>query len=137
MKPVIIGQQPNSCEDEGTTLPIRPGSSGQFLTELAGGSLDGFDLINVSPFHDPDGFSPLYHRCSAKNMAPLLKGRKVIFLGPAVANAFEIRRSEYNWCSWYEMEFQWAVIPHPSGLNRLYNDPEIRERVLYFLRIES
>ncbi len=142
MKIVFVGQQPNSYEDEGVALPIRPGSSGQRLVTMMGVTPDAFESafirINVSPYHDPEGFSPEYHHTSASNLLPLLEGRRVILLGPAVAKAFKLERSAYEWCKFFDHPSEnvsclMAVIPHPSGLNRLYNDPEIQQRVSQLL----
>lgn len=93
-----------------------------------------FSCVNLSPYYDPDGFSPGYHVASAKNMAPLLAGKRVVLLGPAVAEAFEIPRMKFEWCQWidhpsWDMHAIFTVIPHPSGANRLYNDPQIYSMV--------
>ena len=85
--------------------------------------------------HFPDGFSPKYHIPAIHNLRSLLRGRKVVLLGPAVAEAFEIDRTQYDWCQWFDHP-SWedhhglfCVIPHPSGANRLYNDPQMYEMV--------
>lgn len=139
MKTIIIGQQPAKHEDEGVTLPFGPNTSGARLASMTGVTYrafrQGFDLINLSQFHDPDGFSPEYHRNSFLNLVPLLQGRQVIMLGPAVAKACMISRNEIPaWGEYFDhprAEFIMlvSVIPHPSGLNRLYNDPAITEVV--------
>lgn len=132
---VIVGQQPSRPEDEGTVLPVRPGSSGSRLIQMMGVTEEAFrknfDLINVSPRYDPDGFSCGGHSFipEAMNIRPLLVGRRVVLLGSAVATAFQIERSRYEWCQWFDHP-KWddhhgvfCVIPHPSGMNRVYNDP--------------
>lgn len=136
MKTVFVGQQPNSYADEGSALPIHAGSTGQKLVTMMGVTPAAFEQnfirVNVSAIHDPEGFTPSYHRHSARNMLPLLEGRRVVLLGPAVASAFDWDRNDYTYCRFYDhpdFHILWAVIPHPSGLNRLYNDPEVKRQV--------
>lgn len=141
MKSVFVGQQPNSHADEGTALPVRPGTSGSRLMSMMGLDYTTFKntflRVNVSAIYDPDGFSPSYHQPHAQNLLPLLEGRHVVLLGPAVAEAFKWKRSEYEYCRFYDhphAHLLWAVIPHPSGLNRLYNDPEVVRQVTELLQ---
>jgi len=54
-----------------------------------------------------------------------------------VAEAFSIERRNYNYFHFYdhpEAHFIYAVIPHPSGMNRLYNDPQMQAQVKNFLQ---
>lgn len=136
---IFVGQQPSRYEDEGLVLPVRPGSSGDRIIKMMGiteqAFRDNFDYINVSARYDPDGFSPMYHTREVWNMRSMFRGRKLVLLGPAVAEAFEIERSTYHWCNWFDHP-KWeshhglfCVIPHPSGANRLYNDPGMFEMV--------
>lgn len=139
MRVIFVGQQPSRYEDEGVVLPVRPGSSGDRIIKMMGVTeqafRENFDCINVSARYDPDGFSPAYHTRDVWNMRSLFRGRKVVLLGPAVAEAFEIERGKYEWCQWIDHP-KWEdhhglfmVIPHPSGANRLYNDHFIFEMV--------
>jgi uracil-DNA glycosylase len=139
MRIVFVGQQPSKFEDNGLVLPIRPGSSGDRIVKMMGiteqAFRDNFDCINVSSRHDPDGFDPENHKVDVDNIRSLLRGRKVVLLGPAVAHAFDIDRSMYQWTDWFDHP-KWidhhglfTVIPHPSGANRLYNDPSMFELV--------
>jgi hypothetical protein len=51
-----------------------------------------------------------------------------VLLGRRVATAFGLGAASYFW--WYEMSFgPTVVIPHPSGKNRLWNDPGVADRV--------
>lgn len=136
---IFVGQQPSCHEDEGLVLPVRPGSSGERIIKMMGVTeqafRENFDCINVSARHDPDGFDPDNHRVEADNLRSLLRGRKVVLLGPSVALCFEIERHQFHWCEWFDHP-KWedhhglfTVIPHPSGANRLYNDPGMFEMV--------
>lgn len=140
-KIVIVGQQPASYEDEGNPLPVRPNSTGQRLCQMAGilptSFENAFIRMNVSPRYEPDGFMPEYYRTDVENWLPLLEGKRVILLGPAVASAFAIPRDQYDWAHWFDHPTEHvllSVIPHPSGLNRLYNNPELTSMVGSFLR---
>lgn len=137
---VFIGQQPNSAEDEGNPLPIRPGSTGQRLVQMMGITAEAFERnfirMNVSAHHEPDGFSPEYYRVTVQNILPLLEHRRVILLGPAVASSFGLERKDYDWACWFDHpthNIALSVIPHPSGLNRLYNEHDIWTMVCSFL----
>lgn len=140
LKPVFIGQMPASESDEGEALPQRSGTSGMRIVQMMGIVPEVFNerfvRMNVSPFYDPDGFSPEYNSLQAKNILPLLEHRRVILLGPAVASAFGFTRSSYYWCRWFDHEtlnISFAVMPHPSGRNYLYNEPQIVDMVKRFL----
>ena len=137
---VFIGQQPNSYEDEGLALPCRPGSSGQRLAQMMGVLPEAFETnfirMNVSPHYEPDGFTPEYYRADVLNFLPLLEGKRVVLLGPPVALAFGFERQSYEWAAWFDHpteHVKFAVSPHPSGLNRLYNNPEMMGMVSSFL----
>ena len=137
---MFIGQQPNSYEDQGDPLPIRPNSTGKRLVQMMGitdeAFKENFIRMNVSPFHDPESFNPEYWHYNATNILPLLDGRRVVLLGPAVATAFGFERSSYHYASWFDHPTEhilFGVIPHPSGMNRLYNDPQMHEMVKSFL----
>lgn len=136
---IFVGQQPSRYEDNGLVLPVRPGTSGDRIVKMMGVTEDAFrqnfDCINVSPRHDPDGFDPENHRVEVDNLRSLFRGRKLVLLGPAVAASFGIDRTMYHWCNWFDHP-TWedhhglfCVIPHPSGANRLYNDPGMFEMV--------
>lgn len=141
---VFIGQQPSRLSDEGKTLPIRPGSSGDRLVRMMGITEDAFrkafDCINLNPHYHPDGFESHDNIAAAKNMLPLLRGKRVVLLGPAVAQAFEIDRAAYAYCQFFDHP-SWShhglftVIPHPSGANRLYNNPETYNMVVSTLNM--
>ena len=139
-KTVFIGTQPSSYEDQGNPLPIRPNSTAKRIIQMMGilddGFADNFVRMTVSPFHDPEGFSPEYWAENARNMLPLLEGRRVVLLGTQVAQTFGYERTDYDFAAWFdhaELHILFAVIPHPGGVNRLYNNPEMHRMVSSFL----
>lgn len=139
MRTIFIGQQPATYEDEGTVLPVRPGSAGDRIIRMMGVTeqafRENFDWMNLSSRHDPDGFDPDDHKLDALNIRSLLRGRKVVLLGPAVAQAFQIERRHYHWCDWFDHPVWedhhglFSVIPHPYGSNRHYSDPQMHEMI--------
>lgn len=56
--------------------------------------------------------------------------------GRRVAAAFDHRDPALPYLRWSEEgePFRWAMLPHPSGVNRWWNEPENREAAREFLR---
>lgn len=139
MKPVLIGQAPS--RDGKTDFQ---GASGKRLALWAGvGDLSKcFETRNLLDYYPGsngkgDLFPPAEARLSAKKMlfdeGPP-RGSRWICVGKAVAKAF--------WIDQYP-PFEWltasdgpdlAWIPHPSGVNRIYNGQESIAAVSRFLR---
>jgi hypothetical protein len=67
----------------------------------------------------------------ASRIKPHLAGRRVVFVGRAVAAAFDHRDTGwFRWASTAEFNdagdiyrYDYAVVPHPSGRNRFWNCP--------------
>lgn len=140
MQIVFVGQQPATVEDEGKPLIVKPNSTGHKIVQWMGVTEqqfnDNFARVNLNPWHDPEEFSPGYCRAAAQNLYGLLYGRRVVLLGPAVAEAFGIMRHSYKYFHFQDhpdQHFLYAVMPHPSGLNRLYNDPAMVAQARQFL----
>lgn len=122
MRPLIIGQAPSSLSDPDEPLS---GRSGRRLAALCELSIDEFcatferrNLIVRGPF------KPLQARIAAQEMLPVVRGRMVILLGPAVTRAFGLVISPLGWACPVEWGSIVGMCPHPSGLNRWWNDPE-------------
>jgi len=65
-------------------------------------------------------------------MLPELRGRWVLLIGQGVARAFGVQAGLLEWV---EREGAWlAVVPHPSGVNRWWNELRNVERAAAFLR---
>jgi hypothetical protein len=62
-----------------------------------------------------------------------LKGRRVLVAGKRVAAAFGMRAEYLEWVD-HEAGFEAVVIPHPSGVNRWWNEPKNRRRFRRFAR---
>lgn len=104
--------------------------------------LERFDRENIL-HHYPgpnngkgDAFPIIEARERAAEFAPKLKGRDVVFLGNAVARTFNLGDLDLlRWCSLeYRgtgIKFHGVVFPHPSGINRWWNDDRnlLRARV--------
>ena len=73
-------------------------------------------------------------------LAPKLADRVVVLCGVQTLEAMRLTRPS-DWCSWVEGEpqgsllaaqdrsFKYALIPHPSGRCREYNDPALKLKV--------
>lgn len=157
MNPVLIGIAPARAGDEGQPLScIASQSTGRKIQDMAGLSrldyLTGFDRVNVCPFPQASTIKPKEWHAAAENLAgSILRGRRCVLLGPNVAECFGIRRDVYEYCLWHEfsgpgyrgmagfsvgmgLPFSWAVLPHPSGRNRWYNEEDNRQTAIAFLR---
>lgn len=109
------------------------------------------DTTNV--FDEPRYFFPM-HEARQIVAAWTIEHDETILLGKRVAAAFGLRRCEWftpylciadpfegNRCpAWlsaehnnYSLTRAW-VVPHPSGLNRWWNDPRNTEHAAHFLR---
>lgn len=73
----------------------------------------------------------------AAPLAQRLAPRPLLLLGRGVAGAFRLPTQDIlTWVD-YELEHVWvraALVPHPSGRNLFYNDPQRREQVGSWLR---
>lgn len=82
------------------------------------------------------GAFPMYRaRREAQDMRMVLLGRRVVLLGSRVATAFGLAR--LGVLRWHVIGHDgagYAVLPHPSGVNRWYNNPDNMEAARAFLR---
>ena len=139
-RPAIVGEAPSRSSD-----PSRPLSGRGFADKIAallgttpGRYLRSFErayLLDEWPGESSGKGSafPLKEaRIAAVALAPNLSGREVIFAGRRVAEAFgffeEYMVRKALW------DFSASTIPHPSGVNRWWNDPGNAESVGMFLR---
>ena len=57
----------------------------------------------------------------------------VLFVGKRVAKAFDFEEDYFVWRTHWGGGFRCAIFPHPSGLNRWWNDTRNRRRAAEFL----
>lgn len=134
MRVVIIGEAPNAG-----VLPVRhpdvlSGSIGRRLAEWAGVTFDEYleRTTRVNLFdYQPQKWDREAARRKAAAIADELRITDVlILLGSRVAESFDVLDwPMYEW-KWYPfgdlLYVHTARLPHPSGLNRAYNDPKQR-----------
>lgn len=80
-----------------------------------------------------DAFPRQRAQRAARRLWGSLRGRRVLLAGKRVGVAFGIREDYLVWTT-HEAGFDVAVIPHPSGVNRWWNEPANRRRFTKFVR---
>lgn len=143
MRPVLIGL--SSPPEEPRPLLNEDSPSGRKLAELLGvvpGSYEtGFDRLDLYP-REQDAVSRRPYeldREAARNLAPSLRGRRVVFLGRRVAYAFGF--SDPGWFWWGlvrgssdSIGFVAAIAPDLLRVPTWGNDPINRDRARRFFR---
>lgn len=126
MKTILIGQAPSRTSDPGEALS---GRSGERLAALCGLDLptflDAFERHNVLPYWPGkdgkgDRYTPAEIRHRAELIASVIRGRKVVVLGIINARVLSITWPMFWFRPHCGALFAWA--PHPSGINRWWND---------------
>jgi len=100
-----------------------------------------FDRMNLL-YEKGDKFPMSLARIAAANIKPLLAGRIVILVGRNVANAFEVKDSFHEWNNYIVKRYSLvsklpvhvllATIPHPSGRNPWYSNPDNQKQAKAF-----
>lgn len=161
MKTLLVGEAPGRGYEG---QPAFSSASGQRLTKLLGQDVrEVFYCWNLLADSQPLGnkgtkFPTGEARQSAKRLlwaleTPAAKGREVRMLlaGSRVASAFKLRHWQlFEWSDMWTRstlllnkgapwlhEIKYAVIPHPSGVNRWWNEPDNVERARKFLVAEA
>lgn len=149
---VLIGQAPGGVGDPRIVLG---GRVGRRMAALAGCTLERFleatqrwNLIEHFPgrLAGGDAFPILEARRGARMILWRLHGRVVVMVGIGVARCFGVRGEPATWRlrqigfpdplaadPRFVVEATVAVLPHPSGRDRWYNDPGNRERAARLL----
>ena len=147
MRPILVGLAPSKSSN-----PLEPmsGRSGAFLAHLLGMSLPRFlwsfgrvNLVDRWPGRSAGGSDlppsrEAARRC-AQNLANsgFLRGRSVVLLGREVAWAFHVEQSTSFFARTRLRAAEEAkawLLPHPSGVCRVWNTPESRVRAVWVLR---
>lgn len=137
----MIGEAPSRSGDRFDPIS---GRAERLLCDLAGWK-DGLgprflrlNLLEENPGPSSGGKGDAWPLDLARQRAAqmVFAGRPAaVLLGRRVAAAFGARGA---YCEWWdpsdEVRAPYVVIPHPSGVNRLYNDPAVRDQVGVVLR---
>lgn len=141
MRPLLLGEAPARSSAPGDQ-PF-DGRCAAFLEQLAGFAMsEAFALQNLleewpGPAAKGSAFPEALARDRARLLAPELDGRAVVLAGQRVAAAFRVRGVALG--AWVEVEiagalFEATVLPHPSGVNRWWNEQANRRAGARFLR---
>lgn len=147
MKPVIVGEapSPSATRPVSPLFPFPTRSAGARLWRMTGLSradyMRGFHRVNLLPVYGRH-WSASDARWAAHNLigSRLLDERAVVFLGKRVWLAFG-GREDAEPLVWYAAcvpAFRpacVALVPHPSGRNRWYNDELQAGAAVNFMRL--
>ena len=148
MTAYIYGQAPGKKPKVDPRVPFLGGPHGAFLAELAGVDEavleDLFTFRNVLDYYPGpngdgkgDAFPMDEARASARElMEAWCWGDTAIFAGHNVARAFGVAR-RYPYFKWHELVdgVQCVVVPHPSRLNRFWNNGACIARASHFWKL--
>jgi uracil-DNA glycosylase len=149
-KPLLLGEMPSAPGDRFYWAPLS-GAPAARLSVWAGLEREGdeawywtltraYDTMNARERHGPWSLPEAQGRWAEYMLKEVPEGERltVVCLGRRAAEAIGARVAgdvEYSgWGEWHEVGLlQYAIIPHPSGRNRLYNDKAMKllaQRVL-------
>lgn len=140
MKPLIVGEAPG--KNGNPLMPIE-GRVGQRLADCCGLTLveflstfDRVNLLQVQPQDSGKGatFNVKEAGRAARELERTFATRQtVLLLGKRVAAAFRISNVPYFDC-FLVNHAKAYVVPHPSGVNRWWNDPENELQMMRFMQ---
>jgi hypothetical protein len=137
MRLLIVGEAPSRLVGEPLTGPTGRRLAG--LMDIDHGEmLERFDRLNLlEEWPGRDGRGSAFPLLLAMSRALELRDGPwdaYLLLGKRVAAAFGFR-SDVRYLAWYGMDGKrFAVLPHPSGVNRWFNEPANRALARRFLR---
>lgn len=152
MKTLIVGEAPARGRDNDPPFSSR---SGQRISEMLGQPIhDIFDVANLLdywPGSESKGSRFPVREASvwAEFLVRNDKHERIILAGGRVAKAFKTRPElkVLEWASLWKYTLMpvpdarravmVAILPHPSGVNRWYNDPDNRAAAERFLKREA
>lgn len=144
----MIGEAPGNYSkydpERHALYPYPPRCAGARLCELMGLPLSeyifGIDRMNLLDFYPgKQGKGARFPMAAAKESVAALHeqrgliGRNILLVGRRVAEAFE-KKDVPNLTWQHQKAYNFAIIPHPSGINRWWNDAENRAAGEAFLR---
>lgn len=135
---LLVGEAPSRASD--ADVPFS-GRSGDRLRELLGRELEPtFATRNLFvAWPGRDGKGSRFDLAAARGSAALvfseaaLDRRQLVLVGKRVAGAFGVRAGYLEWQRPI-LGVRVVVFPHPSGVNRWWNDPSNVARARDFLR---
>ena len=136
---VLVGYSPQHGADPSEPLGVTRPGSGRHLARLCGLTLEEyverFERVNLFYRTPPRPGPARVARWRAAALLERYRGRRLVLLGNLVAAVFlqPTRRELFRWVS-LGRRTSAALVPHPSGLNRWYNDAGNRRRAERFLR---
>lgn len=139
MRLLVVAQAPSARSDPGEPLS---GASGRRLAALMGVPHEAFlagseraNLLDAFPGKAGKGdrFPMSAARLASYGLVGAFAGRRVILVGSGTATVFLGPR--WPLLAWFNgFSARVAVVPHPSGVNRWWNDPANEEAARRFLR---
>lgn len=137
---MIVGQAPSSDAPDARPFTGRSGRRLAALLDVEHECLPVlFDLVNLldrwpGKAGKGDAFPMAEAKARAARLLPTFLARPwILIVGKATARAFRLRNPKYlEWVSFSGTSV--AVVPHPSGVNRWWNDPANVARAEVFMR---
>lgn len=128
MKPVLVGiDNPHSSDDRHALYPGPPGCTGWRIWQM---------IRLMRPDVTASQYALAFSRCNISSSPTFVKGETVVLLGEDVRKRVEelygeIPRQLIHPTVRRGVTFR--QVPHPSGMNRFYNDPTQRDLVALLL----
>lgn len=143
MKPVLLGLNNPHSTDPSKALGVEPANASghrlwsmmwqagfgrepalEILPEDYEEGFDRYNLLDQEVFRHVDFTIERYQFIMDR-----LEGRTVVMCGTNVPRALDLPHTGFHIQPRNTSLFTYYIIPHPSGLCREYNDPEMRSKV--------
>lgn len=135
---IMIGEAPGRFHKPGAAPLSGYARKLETLASLEEGSFARFfTTTNLLSYYPGEGagkgsaFPQEEAKKAAEACLVLFRHRKVLLAGKRVARAFGLSLPYFKWIDF--AEGRTAVIPHPSGVNRWYNERRNREKMGRFI----
>jgi uracil-DNA glycosylase len=137
VRPLLIGEAPGRSTPPGWPAFFGRDRSARVLWQLgfrvsrAADRPGNVDAMNLIDFYPGAKWPTEHARTCAHGLMHSLQARsRVVLVGRQVARAFGALES-WDWFEWFWLHAdheertgpRFAIMPHPSGLNRWWNDP--------------